>query len=36
MILTPDVEQARADVIAQHYPTVRLRKEFAIQSVYLN
>jgi hypothetical protein len=28
IIITPDVDQARADVIAQHYPTTRLHKPF--------
>jgi predicted metal-dependent hydrolase len=36
IIITPDVEQARADVIALHYPTTRLTKEFAIQQIFLN
>jgi hypothetical protein len=36
IIVTPDVEPARAQVIAQHYPTVRLTKEFTVQQIYLN
>jgi hypothetical protein len=36
IIITPDVDQARAQVIAQHYPTTRLTKEFAVQGVYIN
>jgi hypothetical protein len=36
IIIMPDVDQVRADVIAQHYPTVRLRKEFAVQQICLN
>jgi hypothetical protein len=36
IIITPDVDQARANVIAQHYPTVRLHKEFVIQNIHLN
>ena len=36
IIITPDVDQARADVIAQRYPTVRLHEEFAVQEVCRN
>lgn len=28
IIITPDVDERRADVIAQHYPTVRLHEQF--------
>jgi hypothetical protein len=36
IIITPCVDERRADVIAEHYPTVRLHKEFAVQQIYLN
>jgi predicted metal-dependent hydrolase len=36
IIITPDVEQTRADVIAKHYPTVRLREGLASQNARLN
>ena len=36
IIVTPDVDQTRANVIAQHYPTVRLHEQFAVQQVYRN
>ncbi len=36
IIIAPDVDQARASVIQQHYPTVRLHEEFAIQDICLN
>jgi hypothetical protein len=36
IIVASDVDQARAAVVAQHYPTVRLHEEFAVQNVCPN
>ena len=36
IIITPDVDQTRAKVIQQHWPTVRLHKEFTPLNVSLN
>jgi len=36
IIITPDVDQRRARVIQQHWPTVRLHKEFTALDVSLN
>jgi hypothetical protein len=36
IVITPDVEQARARVIQQHYPTVRLHSQFRLTGVSLN
>jgi hypothetical protein len=36
IIITPDVDQTRAKIIQQHWPTVRLHKEFRPVNVWLN
>jgi len=36
IIITPDVEQSRASVIQQHWPTVRLHKQFTALDISLN
>ena len=36
IIITPDVDQTRADMIAQHYPTTRLHKQLRPIQVSLN
>lgn len=36
IVITPDVDQERATVIQQHYPTVRLHKQFSVTDVSLN
>jgi hypothetical protein len=36
IVITPDVDQNRVSVIQQHYPTVRLRKQFTALYVSLN
>jgi hypothetical protein len=36
IIITPEVDQRQADVIAQHYPTVRLHRPFPALQGSLN
>ena len=36
IIITPEVEQSRASVIQQHWPTVRLHKQFVSLDVSVN
>jgi hypothetical protein len=36
ILITPEVDQNRASVIQQHYPTVRLHKEFTPLNLSLN
>jgi hypothetical protein len=36
IIITPDVDQTRAKVIQQHWPTLRLHKDFTPRDVWLN
>lgn len=36
IIITPDVDQARASIIQQHWPTVRLHSQFRLTGVSLN
>lgn len=36
IVIAPEVEQERANVIQQHWPTVRLHKQFNPMNVCLN
>ena len=36
IIITPDVDHTRAAVIQQHWPTIRLQREFKPMNVWLN
>lgn len=36
IVIMPEIEQERAAVIQQHWPTVRLHKQFCSMDIYLN
>ena len=36
IVITADVDQKRATVIQQHYPTIRLHKQFSAIEISLN
>lgn len=36
IVIAPEVDQERASVIQQHWPTVRLHRQFSPMNVYLN
>jgi len=36
IVITPEIDQARACVIQQHWPTIRLHKRFIPMNVCLN